>query len=246
MPVGRAEFRCHQCTAAPGKFLCRAGIFSWALLAGLAEAGHAIEYRRANMKKSPNFTQWFSALAVGGLLALASQSWAQIQPDYVVNRFNDTNSVSNPWHWWGGISTWDFAWDSAQDAGGGPAGSGALHLSYTFDNTLSDNQISIGHTFKHGGAYDFGIVVDCSLYQSLEMDLKVDSSITTGGAPFLSQMNSSGDPGGFGMGLVTTSYGQIWFPRVDVDTNNLTGWQHLSFPINRSAVNISAVAGLIY
>jgi hypothetical protein len=203
------------------------------------------------MKKSSNFTQWFSAVAAGGLLALASQGWAQIQPDYVINRFNDTNSVSNPWHWWGGISAWDFAWDSAQDAGGGPAGSGALHLTYTFDNTLSDNQIAIGHTFKHGGAYDFGIVVDCSLYQSLEMDLKVDTNNTPGGVPsgtvpFIDQMNHTGDPRGLGLGLVTTSYGQIWFPEVDIDTNKMGVWQHLSFPINRSAPNISAVAGLVY
>lgn len=172
--------------------------------------------------------------AAGALLAWAPTATAA--EDLTLNTFDDDTSTAGFWLWWGGIQR-EITWDSTKDAGNNPA-SGAVKLSFIFDNTSGDNQYSVGMSLAGQSAYNGSLVVSPTEYSAIEFDLLWDPANTV-----TPEQINTGPDSGFHMGITPSGgWSQDWFTSVQTLEGGAT-WQRVTVPI---PVTKPSFAGLVF
>lgn len=154
----------------------------------------------------------------------------------LLNGFDDDSTALGFWQWWGGALQ-EFFWVEDQDAAGN-AESGAVRLSFEFDNTLDDNQYSIGFSLSGNGSYNADVVASSAEYTAVALDVKYDASSTISVDEF--NDNGQGDRG-FHMGFgVTPDWTQSWISNAPFVSEE---WQRIVIPIDAATPDF---AGLVF
>lgn len=154
----------------------------------------------------------------------------------LLNGFDDDLTATGFWMWWGGILQ-EFFWVDDQDADGN-AESGAVRLAFEFDNSLGDNQYSIGYSLSGNGSYNNEVIASSADYAAVALDVKYDAASSISVADF--NDNGQGDRG-FNMGAgVAPDWTQSWFPGAPGLSEE---WQRIEIPIEAATPDF---AGLIF
>jgi hypothetical protein len=144
---------------------------------------------------------------------------ADMPPLYVIDNFNDANSVNSWFVWYNNVPV-TFSYDATHNFGGNP-GSGSLKISADFSGNTFSPQFILARCLS-GNPWDMSVSVPSSLYQYLSFDLLWDPGSTLDGdGTFGSMFIRPMDPG----------Y-QSLFPETMVTTPaGATGWIHAVVPI---------------
>lgn len=195
------------------------------------------------MKRMKQHLKLLSIL--GAALGLgASVSLAQIAPNYPAFNHFDTPLDANGriTNWYGQPSY--LSWDGTQDAGGGGPGSGSLYVQADY-SAIDNYAMGLAFDTNYLQFNSTTVVTNGYLYTNLEYDIKWDSAHSS--IP-LDVWNSTGDPQGAGIGLLTMpGVGQVPITNVNVYIPQAAsnGWVHINQPIGRTLLpGIDQIMGL--
>jgi hypothetical protein len=185
-------------------------------------------------------------VAIGGvasLVCLVNSAQALVAPDTnVFNHFDTANDGSGVITNWYGQPSY-LQWDGTKDAGGSIPGSGSLHVTANYaaaDNFADGIAFEIGYQQFNGAT---NLIVGYS-YTNLEFDIFWDTNSTIP----LDTWNSTGDPQGVGIGLLTMpGVGQTALTNINtfIPQAASNAWVHMSIPIHRlKLAGVDQVMGL--
>jgi hypothetical protein len=193
------------------------------------------------MKRTSTSQNWLAAAIAGLALAFATSSGLAV-PDRDLGTF-DSDISGTGWLWGIGWGNSTREWDGSQDNTGN--GGGSLHVMGSFDRATSDTPlmlygISDGNPWWHPTAPPY----DMSVYKSLDFDIKWDADPAN-----MSLADFNSPPGGGVQGLQINACPDGATSGVNLATTNIpsaavTGWTHISIPINPTLSGLGAVYGV--
>ena len=176
------------------------------------------------------------SISIDNIQLLASDEEPVGGETVLLNGFDDDLSSNGFWKWWGDILQ-EFFWVDDQDAGGN-ATSGAMRLSFEFDNSLASNQYSIGYSLSGNGSYNTDVIASAADYTAVALDIKYDSTSSISVGDF--NDNGQGDRR-FHMGFgVAAGWSQSWISNAPEISEE---WQRIVIPIDSATPDF---AGLIF
>jgi hypothetical protein len=182
------------------------------------------------MKLNTKLQHWLTS-ATAGLALIASASVGLAQNTNPTNTFDTSSSTTSLVSWWG-IAT--MAWDGTRDAASDPA-SGSARYTTPFVGAAGE-QFMTFFTIANRWGWDFGTILDATTYTNLSFDIKVD--------PSSGQRKNNNDYGNLEIGLCTGSGpGTTYVGNGGIPLSAATGWQHISYPLTPTLVNIGQVSG---
>lgn len=166
-------------------------------------------------------------LAALGGLALATGHTAFAQPqDYIINTFDNAESIASWTKWWGGaVQTYEF--DPSMDANNN-ANSGSLKATIEFDAGNGDNQFALQ------GGFPENAVLNGTTYTNLVFNLRWAGT---------SPQRPSGDFGYLEPGFRAADWSQIWLTGFNVTPGD--EWIQVTLPINPTASKLDQINGVV-
>jgi len=190
------------------------------------------------MIKLNSIKRWVAAVAAGAALcgALTTARAATYLTSTYLNSFDDSTTVASWIYWYGlGFNNTPMTWDPTMDATTN-ANSGSLQVVAPF-GASGDQAVFFG-TFDNKYGYDNTVLLDGTLYDRIEMDVRVDPSTPTTtngdfGTLLIGMVDSSTDAGGYYYGS-----GQI------IPGKATNQWVHIVQPIDKTTPNLNICEGV--